>query len=532
MSEPETPPPGPPAEAKTGPLAWFRAFFATVNPAVFTASAGVILAFVFYGVLLPEQANRVFSSIQGFITEYLGWLYLVVVTFFLAFLIWLGLSRYGRIRLGSPDEAPRFGFVAWFSMLFSAGMGIGLVFWSVAEPILHYQNPPAGEGGTPAAAEQAMVYAFFHWGLHAWAVYVVLGLSVAYFSFRYQLPLTIRSIFFPLLGNRIYGPFGHVIDVLAVFGTLFGLATSLGLGVMQLNTGLHTLVGMPVSHWHQVGLIGVITTIAVLSVISGLDRGLKWLSVFNLGLALTLLGFVLLAGPTLFIIRFFLDATGGYLQQLIELSLTADAVGGSTWQKDWTMFYWAWWIAWSPFVGIFIARVSRGRTIREFIVGVLALPSLFVGLWMATFGGTALHLELFGGEAGIAAAVAEDTTTALYVTLAELPWPTLASAVATLLIATYFVTSSDSGTHVVDALISRGSTRSPKRQRVIWGILEGAVAATLLVVGGEQALASLQTGSIAAGLPVAVILVFACFSLLRSLQREYRVEGARPPWGT
>jgi choline/glycine/proline betaine transport protein len=505
------------------------AFFITVNPAVFTASAAIVLAFVGFGVLLPDTAGRVFQATQDFITEYLGWLYLVVVTFFLGFLIWLGLSRYSRIRLGAPDEAPQFSFFAWFSMLFSAGMGIGLVFWSIAEPVLHYRNPPQGAGATPAAANQAMVYTFFHWGLHAWAVYVALGLSVAYFSFRYELPLTIRSIFFPLLGNRIYGPFGHLIDVLAVFGTLFGLATSLGLGVMQLNTGLNYLLGLPVSHWHQVGLIGLITAVAVASVISGLDRGLKWLSVFNLGLALVVLAFVLLAGPTLFIIRFLLDSTGGYLSQLVELSLTADAVGGSDWQQDWTMFYWAWWIAWSPFVGIFIARISRGRTIREFIIGVLALPTLFVFVWMAAFGGTALHMELFG-DAGIAAAVAADTTTALYATLDRLPLATLASALATLLIATYFVTSSDSGTHVVDALISRGSTRSPKRQRVIWGITEGAVAATLLIVGGERALSSLQTASIAAGLPVAAILVIACFSLLRALRREFRVEGAVPPW--
>ncbi|WP_018881243.1 MULTISPECIES: BCCT family transporter [unclassified Thioalkalivibrio] len=507
-----------------------EAFFATVNPTVFTASAIMVVVFVAFGVIFPATASEVFASIHGFITEYLGWGYLLVVTFFLGFLIWLGFSRYGVIRLGQPDDRPEFGFAAWFAMLFSAGMGIGLVFWSVAEPILHYQHPPTGDGETDAAARQAMVYTFFHWGLHAWAVYVVLGLSVAYFSFRHRLPLTIRSIFYPLLGDRIYGPIGHVIDILAVFGTLFGLATSLGFGAMQLNTGLNVLVDMPVSHWWQVGIITAITAVAVLSVISGLDRGLKWVSVFNLVLAVSFMLFVLIAGPTLFILRFFLDSTGGYLQQIVQLSLHTDAIGGSQWQKDWTMFYWAWWIAWSPFVGIFIARISRGRTIREFIVGVLALPSLFVFAWMAIFGGTALHMELFDDGAGIAAAVAEDTTVALYATLAQLPWTTIASGVATLLIATYFITSSASGTYVVDALISRGSKHSPKRQRVIWGITEGAVAATLLIVGGERALDSLQTGSLTAGLPVAIILVFCCVSLLRALGREYRVEGVDPPW--
>lgn len=497
-----------------------REFFATVNPTVFTASAVVVVFFVGFGIISPGLASQVFARVQNFITEYLGWVYVLAVTFYLGFLIWLALSRFGTIRLGQQDERPVYGFVGWFSMLFSAGMGIGLVFWSVAEPVLHYQNPPVGEGGTDAAALNAMVYTFFHWGLHAWAVYVVMGLSVAYFSFRKDLPLTIRSIFYPLLGERIYGPIGHAIDILAVFGTLFGLATSLGFGAMQLNTGLNVLFDLPVSHWVQVGIIASITFVAVLSVLSGLDRGLKWLSQFNLGLAIALMVFVFLAGPTLFIINFFLDSVGRYFQNLIQMSLTTNAIGGGDWQQEWTIFYWAWWIAWSPFVGIFIARISRGRTIREFIAGVLALPSLFVFLWLSVFGGTALHLELFGDESRIASAVAEDKTVALYATLQQLPFSSVLSGIATLLIATYFITSSDSGTHVVDALVSRGSTRSPKRQRVIWGITEGAVAATLLIVGGEQALQSLQTGSITAGLPVSIILIFACANLFRALRQE------------
>ncbi|WP_028491157.1 BCCT family transporter [Thioalkalivibrio sp. ALE19] len=497
-----------------------HAFFATVNPVVFTASSIVVLTFVLFGVIFTETASLTFAAIHGFITEYLGWIYILAVTVFLAFLVWLALSPYGRIRLGNTEDRPEFSFMAWFSLLFGAGMGIGLIFWSVAEPMLHYQNPPFGEGETQEAAGEAMAFTFFHWGLHAWAVYVVLGLSVAYFSFRKGLPLTIRSIFYPMLGDRIYGPIGHVIDILAVFGTLFGLATSLGFGAMQLNTGLNVLFGMPVSGWFQVGIIGAITFVAVMAVISGLDRGLKWMSLANLWLATALLLFVLLAGPTLFIIRFFLDSIGEYLNHIVQLSLTAGAMQEAEWQKSWTIFYWAWWIAWSPFVGIFIARVSRGRTIREFIAGVLLLPSLFVFVWLAVFGGTALHFELFGDGAGIAAAVAEDTTIALYATLEQLPLFHLASGLATILIATYFITSSGSGTHVIDALVSRGSTRSPKRQRVIWGITEGAVAATLLIVGGEMALDGLQTGAITAGLPVAIILLFACVNLTRALQGE------------
>lgn len=508
-----------------------NAFFSTVNPTVFVAAAAMVLGFVGFGVLLPERAATTFDALNTFITEYLGWTYLVAVTFFVGFLFWLALSRYGSIKLGQPEDTPQFSFLAWFAMLFSAGMGIGLVFWSVAEPILHYQNPPTGPGETAEAARNAMVYTFFHWGLHAWAVYVVLGLSVAYFSFRHRLPLTIRSIFYPLIGDRIYGPIGHLIDILAIFGTLFGLATSLGFGAMQINTGLNLLVGMPISHWWQVGIIGFITTIAVFSVISGLDRGLKWLSLFNLGLALSFMTFVLLVGPTLFIIRFLLESIGGYFQQLIQMSLQTNAITGSAWQKDWTMFYWAWWIAWSPFVGIFIARISRGRTIREFIVGVLGLPTLFVFVWMSVFGGTALHIELFSENPEIASAVATDTTIALYALLDALPLSTFASITATLLIVTYFITSSDSGTYVIDSLISRGAKHSPKRQRVIWGLTEGTVAATLLIVGGEQALDSLQTGALTAGFPVAIILSVCCFSLVKALRNEYKVPGVHPDLG-
>ena len=507
-----------------------NAFFSTVNPTVFIASACMVMGFVGFGVLLPDLATTTFNALNAFITEYLGWTYLVAVTFFIGFLLWLAVSRYGGIKLGQPEDTPQFSFLAWFAMLFSAGMGIGLVFWSVAEPILHYQNPPTGTGETAAAARNAMVYTFFHWGLHAWAVYVVLGLSVAYFSFRHRLPLTIRSIFHPLIGDRIYGPIGHLIDILAIFGTLFGLATSLGFGAMQINTGLNQLLGMPISHWWQVGIIAVITTFAVFSVISGLDRGLKWLSLFNLSLALGFMIFVLLVGPTLFIIRFLLESIGGYFQQFIQMSLQTNALTGSKWQKDWTMFYWAWWIAWSPFVGIFIARISRGRTIREFIIGVLGLPSLFVFVWMSVFGGTALHIELFNDNPAIASAVATDVTIALYALLDALPLSTIASTAATLLIVTYFITSSDSGTYVIDSLISRGAKHSPKRQRVIWGITEGTVAATLLIVGGEKALDSLQTAALTAGFPVAIILSICCFSLIKALRKEYKVPGVGPEW--
>ncbi len=503
-----------------------RRFFKTVNFTVFWISMGLVIAFVLFGVVFPDTAQNLFDATHGFITEYFGWYYLLAVTFFVVFVLWLMFSHYGSIRLGPAHEKPEFSFLAWFSMLFSAGMGIGLVFWSIAEPILYFQNPPRGEGGTAEAAETAMLFTFFHWGMHAWAIYVVVALTLAYFSFRFRMPFTIRSIFYPVLGDRIYGPIGHTIDILAILATLFGLATSLGLGVMQLNTGLNLLAGMEVSVGNQILLIACITAIAVGSVVSGLHRGLKWFSIFNLSIAVLLMLFLFLAGPTLFNLRFLVDTTGNYIQNLIHLSFWNDAMGDSEFQKGWTIFYWAWWIAWSPFVGIFIARVSRGRTIREFVAGALLLPTLFVFVWLTVFGGTALHLELNG--AGIADAVAEDTTVALYTTLQQLPWPLITSIVASVLIVTYFITSSDSATYVVDALITRGSKRSPTRQRVIWGVTEGAIAAVLLFFGGDQALQSLQTGSITTGLPFSIILLFICYNLFRALRREFDVEGVDP----
>ena len=501
-----------------------RKFFKTVHGTVFSVSMTIVVLFLLFGAFFPDTAKASFDAVHGFITEFFGWYYMLAATFFVVFALWLMFSRYGNIRLGGAEEKPEFSFLAWFSMLFSAGMGIGLVFWSVAEPMIYFGNPPMGEApGSAEAAYTALLFTFFHWGLHAWAIYVVVALTLAYFSFRFRMPFTIRSIFYPVFGDRIYGPIGHTIDILAVFATLFGLATSLGLGVMQLNSGLNILAGVEVSVTNQVILIAAITFVAVMSVVSGLHRGLKWFSIFNLSVALLLMAFVFIAGPTLFNLRFFVDTTGSYLQNIIQLSFWNDPVGDSEFQKSWTIFYWAWWIAWSPFVGIFIARVSRGRTIRQFISGALLLPSLFVFAWLTIFGGTALHKELAAGEGGAGIAAA-DKTEALFVMLDQLPLGFISSVVACVLIVTYFITSSDSATYVVDALITRGSKRSPTRQRVIWGAIEGLIAAILLIVGGEAALESLQTGSITTGLPFSVILLFICYNLYRALHREFAVQ--------
>ncbi len=490
--------------------------FPRISPPVFLISALIIGIFILYGAVFTADAREVFERLQSFIVEYFGWYYMLVMTFFLAFVLWLMLSRFGDVRLGDPDDEPRYSYLGWFAMLFSAGMGIGLLFWSVAEPISHYTQPPSGETETIEAAQTAMRITFFHWGLHAWAVYIVVGLSLAYFGFRQKLPLTIRSAFYPLFGDAIYRWPGHVVDILAVFGTMFGVATSLGLGVIQINAGLDTLFGISQGPIAQLSLIAGITFCATMSVVAGLNKGIKRLSELNIWLSAFLLTTIVIAGPTIFIFELFAESTGRYLGSLVEMSFWTRAMHSSEWSGDWTIFYWGWWIAWSPFVGMFIARISRGRTIREFIIGVLFAPVLATFFWVSIMGGTALHLEMFG-DGGIVSAVEQNVATALYATLEQIPLASLTTTVATLVIITYFVTSSDSGSLVIDMLTAGGDPDPPRIQRVFWAVLEGVVAAILLVAGG---LAALQTASITSGLPFSIIIVLMCWSLVRGLKNE------------
>ncbi|HEC84566.1 MAG: BCCT family transporter [Candidatus Parabeggiatoa sp. nov. 2] len=551
-------------------------FFKGLNPTVALFSKLVIVVFVLFGTLMTERASQTFDVLKKNIILGLNWYYIGVVAFFLFFVIWLLLSRYGDVRLGDDDEKPEFSYFSWFAMLFSAGMGIGLVFWSIAEPIYHFQsNPFITEGLTPEAADMAMRITFLHWGLHPWAIYVIVGLSLAYFAYRKKLPLTIRSALYPIIGDRIYGPIGHAVDVLAVFGTVFGLATSLGLGAQQMDTGLAHLFGydsyatvekaainnketyiekqcvelsgdaekacveaaankypkpFPTS---LIFLIVVVTGIATWSVVSGVGRGVKILSEINLLLSFALLAFFLAFGPTRYLLNSWLQSTGDYLGAVIPLSLWTDAHGNSGWQDGWTTFYWGWWIAWSPFVGIFIARISRGRTIREFILGVLLVPTALAFVWLTLFGGTALYLELFHtvvnqagetvaaiGQAGIVEAVKNDKTIALYTTFEKMDvgiMGTIASGVATVLIATYFITSSDSATLVVCTILSIGNEEPPIFHRIFWGIGEGAVAGVLLILGGLQAL---QTASITAALPFSFIILVMVYGLVKALREE------------
>lgn len=491
--------------------------FPRVNPPVFITSAVVVVLFVLIGIFLKDPAEAAFGVVQALITDYLGWYYMLVASIFVGFVLWLLLSRYGDVRLGDPHEKPEYGYFAWFAMLFSAGMGIGLLFWSIAEPMYHYISPPfAVEGETQRAAEVAMRTTFFHWGLHAWAIYVIVGLALAYFAYRHKLPLAIRSAFYPLLGDRIYGWPGHLIDITAVFGTLFGVATSLGLGVQQINAGLAYLLDAPQNVGIQIGLIAIITAIATGSVVMGLNKGVKFLSTLNVWLALGLILTVLVLGPTVYILNTFVETTGRLLQNLVVMSFWTDTVGSTGWAGGWTIFYWGWWMAWAPFVGMFIARISRGRTIREFTLGVLFVPTLVTFLWLSVMGGTAMFHELVG-EGGIAAAVQNDLTTALYVTLDRLPLSGLLATAATLVIVTFFVTSSDSGSLVIDMLTAGGDIDPPRVQRVFWAVSEGLVAAALLLSGGLKAL---QTASIATGLLFSMVMLVMIVSLLKAFRGE------------
>lgn len=505
-----------------------------MNPVSTIIAMVVITLFVLAGVFFTEQSGAVFNAMSGWILDYLKWYYIGMVAIFLFFCIWLAFSRYGNLRLGDDDSRPEYSNFSWFAMLFSAGMGIGLVFWSIAEPIYHFQsNPFITEGLTPEAAQVAMRLTFFHWGLHPWAIYVIVGLSLSYFSYRKKLPLTIRSALYPLIGDKMYGPVGHAVDVLAVFGTVFGVATSLGLGVTQMNTGLNTMFGMDVSLGNQIMLIAVISAIATISVVSGVGKGVKILSEVNMWLSIGMLVFLLCFGPTRFLLGSLLQNTGDYLGHLLPLSTWTDANDDSQWQTWWTAFYWGWWMAWAPFVGMFIARISKGRTIREFIIGVLFVPAMLGFVWLTLFGSTALYIELFhqitneagelvsaAGQAGIVDAVSADVTQALYVTLDKLDAGfvgTIAAFTATLLIATYFITSSDSGTLVVTTILSMGNENPPTAHRVFWGLGEGAVAAILLMVGGLKAL---QTASIVAALPFSFIMIIMMKGLVKSLREE------------
>ncbi|SFR60996.1 BCCT family transporter [Halogeometricum limi] len=502
-----------------------------VHPVVFPAALVVVASFVAATLLLGSQAASVYSAVRTFFEGHFGWFFLLSVNVFIGTILFFAVSKYGTIRIGGVKAEKEFGDFSWMAMLFSAGMGIGLMFYSVSEPLYYFGTVPGffeAEGGTGAAGSAAIAQTFFHWGIHPWAIYGLVGLGLAFFSFNRGLPLTFRSIFWPLLGDRIYGWPGHVIDLVTVFATLFGLSTSLGLGVKQVNSGFSYVLGdvlnvaqIPVGTVPQILLIAGITAIATLSVAAGLDGGVKRLSTLNLYLMFALLAFLIAVGPTVQILGTWVQGLGRYLNVLPRLSFFTGALGeGGGTVSGWTVFYWAWWIAWSPFVGMFIARISKGRTVREFVVGVLFLPSLFSTLWLSTFGGSALFNSLQGNGAALDIYTEMGQTYALFGLLNQYPLGAVSGLLATLLVVTFFVTSSDSGSLVIDHLTSGGKHEVPKVQRIFWATTEGAVAALLLYGGGLEAL---QTAAIATGFPFAVVLLLMCYTLYLGLRREYEL---------
>jgi len=501
------------------PGLWQR-FVRGMEPWVFLPAALLIVVFVSFGAAYTDQARALFEALQSGIVETFGWFYILTASGLLAFVIWLMASRYGQIRLGGPDSRPEFGYFTWFSMLMSAGMGIGIVFFGAAEPLQHYLNPPLGEPENPAAMREAMRFTFYHWGLHPWAIYSALALPIAYFHFRHGLPLAPHSLLYPLLGERIRGPAGHAVDILCTLGTLFGVATSLGLGAAQVNAGFNQLLGMPQGVGPQLFLIVAITLVATISVVSGLHKGIRLLSRSNVILLLVLFFFVLLAGPTVFLLELFLDGLGYYLQQFPFTSLHTAPSGGD-WQAQWTLFYWSWWISWSPFVGVFVARISKGRTIREFVTTALLVPTLGGFLWFSVIGGTGIW-RIIAGAPGLAETAMDNQALTLFRALEALPLTPIVWAVTTVLIIIFFVTSSDSGSLVNDMVTSGGHPDPPRLQRVFWALAEGAVAAVLLYAGG---LTALRTGSLTTGLPIALFLLVAAYGLVRALRVDYATYG-------
>lgn len=489
-----------------------------VNGPVFFISAFFIITSIVLTLIYKKQAETFFQELQTQVAESSDWFFILVVNIFFVFLLYLALGRFGKLRIGGRNAKPEFKTSAWFAMLFSAGMGIGLLFFGVGEPVMHFNAPPMGEPGTEQAARDAMNFTFLHWGFHAWAVYALVGLSLSYFTYTRGLPLTIRSIFYPWLGDKIHGKIGDAIDIFAVLATLFGLATSLGFGSQQISSGLNHVFGIPGDITTQILVIAAVTGIATMSVVLGVDKGVKVLSEWNMRIALVLLGLALVLGPTLFIFRSFVENTGNYLYNFLDIATWSETYSDGNWQNDWTVFYWGWWIGWSPFVGMFIARISKGRTIREFILGVLLVPSLVTFFWMSAFGSVAIR-EVMGGNEVLSQAISNDIATALFVFFEQYPISMVINIVAILLIAGFFITSSDSGSLVVDSLTSGGKIDAPVGQRIFWAVTEGTVAAVLLLGGGLQAL---QTATIITGLPFAVILLIMCYSLYKGLKEDLR----------
>ena len=491
-------------------------WFDNVNPNVFFSTVGIIVLFLAFVIFTPNAFELMTKEMNQWITDSFSWFYVLAVAIFLMALVFIALSDMGKIKLGPDHSQPAYSNGSWFAMLFTAGMGIGLMFFGVAEPVMHYVNPPTGDAETVQAAQQAMRITFFHWGLHAWAIYALVGLTLAYFAFRHHLPLKVRSGLYPLIGQKIYGPMGDAVDTFATIGTVFGVATTLGFGVTQINSGLSYLFGWENQISTQIMLIIFVSALASLSVCLGLDKGIKRLSELNLVLALALLIFVFLASSSIYILQTTIQNAGQYMSNLFSMTFNLYAYQPNGWIGGWTIMYWAWWISWSPFVGMFIARVSRGRTIREFIVGVLLIPTGFTLIWMGFMGNAALFSILEQGHTGLITAVQKDSSVALFEFLSYLPFASISSFIATILVVLFFVTSADSGALVTDYLTAK-SENSPIWQRLFWTVLMAVLSIILLVVGG---LGALQSATMMSALPFTLIMLLLCWGLLKALHLD------------
>lgn len=485
------------------------------NNTVFIVSLIVVLLIVAWGLIGPASFEKAGSDLFALFVGKFGWFYLLSMFSFVVFSIWIAFSKYGKIKLGPDDSKPEYSLISWFAMLFSAGMGVGLVFWGVAEPLNHFVNPLGIEGGTAAAADFAIKKSFFHWGLHPWANYSVLALALAYMQFRKNKPGLISSVFIPLIGEeRVNGPIGKLIDVLAVFATVAGVATSLGMATLQTTSGLNFLFGIPETNGVRVVVITVITILFMISAVTGLDKGIKWLSNANVSLCGILIVLGLIIGPTLMIINTFTNSIGIYLSTFIRESFQIDPFGNNEWYGWWTIFYWAWWIAWAPFVGTFIARISRGRTIREFVTGVLLAPTLASFVWFAVFGTMGINTGLEVAKEAI-----QSTSTAYFVVMNQYPMGTAISMVTVVLLTTFFVTSADSATFVLGMMTSNGDLNPTTKRKVTWGVIQSALALSLMLAS-DKALGMLQTASIAAAFPFIFIMLFAMVALVKALREE------------
>jgi choline/glycine/proline betaine transport protein len=499
------------------------------DPHIFFWSAGLMVVFLILLLSFQQPIGAAFGAGREWITTNLGWFFILGVTSWLIFLVWVAVSRYGTLRLGKDDDRPAYSNLSWFAMLFAGGIGTVLMFWGVAEPISHFSEPPfpGVEPYSVEASQDAMGISLYHLGLHTWAIFTLPGLAFGYFIYRYDLPMRVSSVFYPFLKERIHGRIGKTIDVFAVLGTLFGVAVSLGLGTSQINAGLTALTGVPDAVWPKVLIISTLTLVATLSIVAGLDKGVRRLSNLNILMAVGLMLFVLIAGDTVFLLRQLIESIGIYAGDIVPLSFWNDSMaqftdeGGWGWQAGWTVFYWAWTVTWAPFMGVFLARISRGRTIRQFVGGVLVAPAAFTLVWFVVFGWSAMEIDGIGGTGGpLSAAVADSVPLAMFAFFDQFPAATLVSGIAVVVVALFFATSSDSASLVVDMLCSGDGEAGPTRQRVFWGLSEGVLAASLIVLGGEAGLAALQEVITVIGLPIFLLVFAMMFALIVGLRQE------------